>query len=74
MLKVFFFQLPKVKKCCFWGRSGEVAPTYQVIKRLKIDICGSTCCIPLHAATATECGKKNKEGMLVTEILNTCTR
>ena len=21
-------------------------------------ICGSTCCIPLHAATATECDKK----------------
>ena len=33
--------------------------------------------VALHAATATECDKKknnNKGGMLVTEILNTCTR
>ena len=38
--------------------------------------------IPPHAATATECDKKkqnktkqkNKKGMPVTEILNTCTR
>ena len=30
--------------------------------------------ILLHAATTTECDKKNKKGMPVTEILNTCPR
>ena len=49
MLKVYyFFQLPKLKKMLFGGgggRSGEVAPAYQVIKRLKIDF------VALHAVS-----------------------
>ena len=46
MLKVYFFQLPKLKKNVVWGgRSGEVAPAYQVIKRLKIDF------VALHAVS-----------------------
>ena len=42
-LKYVFFQLPKLKKCCSGesggggGGSGEVAPAYQVINRLKIE-------------------------------------
>ena len=34
----------------------------------------ATCLISLNAATATECDKKNKGGMPVTELLNTSTR
>ena len=76
MPKIYFFQLPKLNKY-FWGV--ELDPAHQVIKKLKWIICGSTRCIPLHAATATECDenknktKQNKKGMPVTEILNTCT-
>ena len=36
MLKVYFFLLPELTKCCSGGgggRSGEVAPAYQVIKK-----------------------------------------
>ena len=29
-------------------------------KKAQNRFCGSTCCIPLHAATATECDKKTK--------------
>ena len=40
------------------GQSGEVAPAHQVIKKAQNRvICGCTDCIPLHAATATECDK-----------------
>ena len=35
-------------------------------KSSKWIICWSTRCIPLHAATVTECDKKNKKGMPVT--------
>ena len=52
-----------------------MAPAHQVIKKLKMDrICGSIRCIPLHAATATECAKKTKGTCQLTEILNTYTR
>ena len=56
----------------------EVPHTYQMIKKLKMD----HGLIPLHAATATECGKKkkqtnkqkeNKGGVPITELLNICT-
>ena len=58
MPKVYFFQLPKLNKYCL---EVELDPAHQVIKKLKMDhICGSTRCIPLHAATATECDKKTK--------------
>ena len=75
MPKINFFQLPKLNKYCL---GVELDPEHQVIKKLKWIICGSTRCIPLHAATATVCDEKkqnktNKKGMPVTEILNTCT-
>ena len=60
----------------------EVPHTYQMIKKLKMD----HGLIPLHAATATEYGKKkktnkqkttttkkNKGGVPITELLNICT-
>ena len=54
----FFFQLPKLSKCCL---GIELDPVHQVIKKnSKWIICGSTRCIPLHAATASECDKKKK--------------
>ena len=63
-LKYFFSSCLNYKKCCWGrgGRSGEVAPAYEVIKKLlKKIICGSTRCIPLHAAAATKCVKKKKK-------------
>ena len=74
MPKLYFFQLPKLNKYCL---GVELDPVHQAIKKLKMDhLWASTRSIPLHAATATECDKKknkNKKGMPVTEILNTCT-
>ena len=71
----FFFQLPKLNKYCL---GAELAPAHQLLKKLKMDHLWATRCIPLHAATATECDKKkqqtNKKGMPVTEILNACSR
>ena len=32
-----FFQLPKLKHVVWVGRSGEVAPAYQLLKKLKKD-------------------------------------
>ena len=67
-----FFQLPNLNKYCL---EVEMAPAHQMIKKLKMDrICGSTRCIPLHVATATECAKKTKGICQLTEILNICTR
>ena len=72
---ICFFQLLKLNKYCL---GVELDPAHQLIKKLKWIICGSTRCIPLHAATVTECDEKNKtkqnkKGIPVTEILNTCT-
>ena len=53
---IFFFQLRKLNKYCL---GAELDPAQQVIKSSKWIICGSTR-IPLHAATATECDKKQK--------------
>ena len=39
----------------------ELAPMHQVIKKLKIIICGSTSCILHHAAMAAVCDKKQKQ-------------
>ena len=53
----------------------EPAPAHQVIKKLKMD--NLWVYTLFHAATGTECDKKKtktKKGMLVTEILITCTR
>ena len=52
-----FFQLPKLNKYCL---GAELAPAHKVIKSSIWIICGSARCIPLHAATATECYKKTK--------------
>ena len=40
----------------------ERAPANQVIKSSKWIICESTCCIPLHAATATKCDERKTKG------------
>ena len=70
--KYIFFQLPNLNKYCL---EVEMAPAHQMTKKLKMDrICGSTRCIPLHVATATECAKKTKGICQLTEILNTYTR
>ena len=53
----YFFQLPKLNKYCL---GAELAPAHKVIKSSIWIICGSARCIPLHAATATECYKKTK--------------
>ena len=68
-----FFQLSKLNKYCL---GVELASAHQVIKRLKIH--GSF--VGLHAVSHLKPQrpqnviKKNKKGMPVTEILNTCTR
>ena len=48
--------MPKLNKYCL---GVELDPAHQVIKKVKI-ICWSTGSVPLHAATATECDKKQK--------------
>ena len=60
-----------------WGKwfGEEVASAYQVITKLKKKvICCSTCCIPLHAATATECDKTTKGGCRLLKFWIHCTR
>ena len=71
-LYYFFSASYSLKKYCF---GVEVAPAYQVIKRIKMDHL-FTRCIPLHAATTTEFDKNKKTGggLPVTKLLNTCTR
>ena len=46
----------------FGGEGGgvEVAPASGDKKAQNRVICGSTCCIPLHGATATDCDKITK--------------
>ena len=60
MPKIYIFsQLPKLNKYCL---RVELAPAHQVIKKnSKWIICGSTRCIPLHAAAAIENEKKSKK-------------
>ena len=59
MPKINFFQLPKLNKYCL---GVELDPAHQVIKKVKMDhlLVYSTGSVPLHAATATECDKKQK--------------
>ena len=68
-----FFSPSYSKKNIVWGV--EVAPAYQVIKKLNIDH------LPLYLLYPTPCRngyrisyKKNNGDMPVTELLNTCTR
>ena len=76
MLKVHFFQLPKLKKCCSGGgggskwRSGPCVPgDIQAQNRSPV---------ALHAVSHSMSQRLQnvikKGGKLVTEILNTCTR
>ena len=71
MPKIFFFQLPKLNKYCL---GAELAAYAAGDKKAQNGSSVGLHTIPLHAATATECDKKNKKGMPVTEIRNTCTR
>ena len=71
----FFFHLPKLNKCCL---GFELDPAHQVIKKLNFQN-GSF--VGLHAVSHFMPQRlqnvikktKNKKGMPVTEILNTCT-
>ena len=72
--QIFFFQLPKLNKYCL---GAELAAYAAGDKKAQNGSSVGLHTIPLHAATATECDEKktkNKKGMPVTEILNTCTR
>ena len=72
MPKIFFFQLPKLKKYCL---GAELAAYAAGDKKAQNGSSVSLHTIPLHAATATECDKKKtQKGHAITEILNTCTR
>ena len=72
MPKIFFFQLPKLNKYCL---GAELAAYAAGDKKAQNGSSVSLHTIPLHAATATECDKKNtQKGHAITEILNKCTR
>ena len=73
--KRYFFQLRKLNKYCLGFELASGCCALVDKKNSKWIIFGSKRGIPLHAATATESGKKkNKKGMAVTEIVNTCSR
>ena len=61
MPNTFFLQLPKLNKYCL---GVEPAPAHQVIKKFKMD----------NMCRVQNVTKKKKKGMLVTEIMITCTR
>ena len=54
-----FFQLPNRKQYCLWDPSGSYVPGDKKAQN-RSSVAQSTCCIPLHAAMATECDKKTK--------------
>ena len=53
-----FFQLPKLNKYCL---GVELDPVHQAIRKAQNEsFAGLHAVFPLHAATATECDKKQK--------------
>ena len=59
MPEVFFFQLPNLKQYCLSDPSGSCLPGDKKAQN-RSSVARSTCCIPFHAAMATECDKKTK--------------
>ena len=53
-----FFSAAESEQVLFGGSAGSCAPGDK--KSSKWVICWSTCRVPHHAATATECDKKTK--------------
>ena len=80
MLKVYFFHLPKLKKKVVWGagpkwRSGSCVPgDKKAQNRSSVALHALSYSMSQTLQNVIKKKTKNKEGMLVTEILNTCTR
>ena len=71
MPKIYFFQLPKLNKFCL---GVELDPAHQVIKKLKMDHLWVYTLYPTSCRNGDRMWqKKNKKGIPVIEILNTCT-
>ena len=74
MLKVYFFQLPKLKKCCLgaskWKSGSRVPGDKKAQNRLYVALHAVSHSMPQRLRNVI----KNEGGMLVTAILNTYTR